>query len=97
MKTPGALNDKKVLWLHDSFGNAMRPFMRATFSEILHIHPDLMPPDKLSAIVESYKPNYVIVTAVERSFIYSLNVQYYAMRPWSQTLWGGNRKPVVDD
>jgi hypothetical protein len=81
MKTPSALNQKKVLWLHDSFGNALNPFMRATFSDILHIHPGFMGPDKLAETVKSYKPDYVIVTAVERSFIYFLNTQYYASPP----------------
>lgn len=78
MKTSNALNQKKVLWLHDSFGIGMYGFMRATFSDILHIHPQNISQDALAALVKSYKPDYVIVTVVER---HALTKTYNGMPP----------------
>jgi alginate O-acetyltransferase complex protein AlgJ len=37
-KNPEALNSAKVLWLRDSFGGPITPYMSATFSEVLQIH-----------------------------------------------------------
>ncbi|MEN3931523.1 hypothetical protein WJT86_10690 [Microvirga sp. W0021] len=65
-KTSNSLNQKKVLWLHDSFGIWMYPFMEATFSEILHVHPKNSNPQAIMEMAKSFKPDYVIVTNVER-------------------------------
>lgn len=62
-----ALNKKKVLWLRDSFGRALSPFMAATFSEVLQIHYDAADPAQLAKLVERFKPDYVFVTVVERA------------------------------
>lgn len=66
VKSPNALNQKRVLWLRDSFGNAMAPFMAATFSETLHVHYDKVDPALFSSLIDSYKPDYVFITVVER-------------------------------
>lgn len=61
-----ALNQKRVLWLRDSFGNAMAPFMAATFSETLQLQYDAADPVLFARLVDTYKPDYVFVTVVER-------------------------------
>ena len=67
VKSKHALNDKKVLWLRDSFGTAMAPFMAATFSETLQIHYETADTALLARLVETFKPDYVFVTVVERA------------------------------
>ena len=66
LKTKNALNQKRVLWLHDSFGVAMAPFMAATFSDILWLHYDDASPAQLAQLVETYAPEYVFISVVER-------------------------------
>jgi hypothetical protein len=66
VRSKNALNQKKVLWLHDSFGNAMSPFMAATFSETLQLHYNRTNPTQLAKLVETYKPDFVFITVVER-------------------------------
>ena len=66
VKSKHALNKKKVLWLRDSFGGAMSPFMAVTFSETLQLHYDVTNPKSFAKLVESYKPDYVFITVVER-------------------------------
>lgn len=63
-----ALNTMKVLWLRDSFGDGMEPFMNATFSNIFqqHYQAVMATPAVMTRIVKTYKPDLVIVTAVER-------------------------------
>ena len=67
VKSEHALNQKKVLWLRDSFGAAMAPFMAATFTETLQIHYDEATPVLFARLVNDYKPDYVFITVVERS------------------------------
>ncbi|MFC6335479.1 hypothetical protein GIR22_08650 [Pseudomonas sp. CCM 7891] len=66
VRSEGALNNKRVLWLRDSFGSAMSPFMSATFSEILQAHHKRVKPASVAELVKKFKPDYVIVTNVER-------------------------------
>lgn len=66
VRSTQALNTKKVLWLRDSFGAAMAPFMAATFSDTLQVHYLALPPDALATLVERYQPHYVFITVVER-------------------------------
>ena len=68
----GALNANRVLWLRDSFGNALSPFMAATFEEVLQVHvSDAFGSKKRKArfaeLVQTWRPDYVFVTVVERS------------------------------
>jgi alginate O-acetyltransferase complex protein AlgJ len=67
VKSKNALNNKKVLWLRDSFGTALSPFMAATFTETLQIHYKKTRPLKFARLVKTFKPDYVFVTVVERN------------------------------
>ena len=68
VKSPNALNAARVLWIRDSFGQAMSPLMAATFSDVLQIGtaaalgPDLV----LAQLIDEFKPDYVLFTVVER-------------------------------
>jgi len=66
VKSKNALNRKKILWLRDSFGYAMAPFMAATFSETLQLQNTDGDSDSLARLVDVYHPDYVFVTVVER-------------------------------
>ncbi|SFN39792.1 SGNH hydrolase-like domain-containing protein, acetyltransferase AlgX [Nitrosospira briensis] len=66
VKSKNALNQKRVLWLRDSFGTAIAPFMAATFSETVQLHYDAAHPEVFARLVEVYKPDYVFITVVER-------------------------------
>ena len=66
VKSKHALNQKRVLWLRDSFGSAMAPFMAATFTETLQLHYDETDPARFARLVDNYKPDYVFITVVER-------------------------------
>lgn len=64
-----ARNKAKVLWLRDSFGTAMSPFMAASFSDVVQLHYFGSNPEWLYEVIKTYKPDYVFVTSVERSII----------------------------
>jgi hypothetical protein len=66
VKAKNGLNRKRVLWLRDSFGAAIAPFMAATFTETLQVHYNVVNPERLVQLVDTYRPNYVFVTVVER-------------------------------
>ena len=68
VKSVGALNNKRVLWLRDSFGTSMSPLMAATFSEVLQLHWrfSIRQGGNLAQLVDEFKPDYVFVTVVER-------------------------------
>lgn len=71
VKSKYALNQKRVLWLRDSFGTAISPFMSATFSDVLQLHYDDVNPSVFEKLVTSFKPDYVFVTVVERQALKS--------------------------
>ena len=66
VKSKYALNQKRVLWLRDSFGVAISPYMAATFAETLQLHYALANPVLFAQLVDTYKPDYVFITVVER-------------------------------
>lgn len=68
VRSSNALNNKKVLWLRDSFGDSMSLMMEATFSDVLqlHWHEAVKPGGRLVQLVDSWKPDYVFFTVVER-------------------------------
>lgn len=68
VKSPNALNNKRVLWLRDSFGNAMSPLMAATFTDVLQLHwvEGLKSTERFVSLIEEFKPDYIFVTVVER-------------------------------
>lgn len=74
IKNTKALNNRKVLWLRDSFGTAVADYMAATFSEIVQYHYHYANPDSLMKLVEKFKPDYVFITAVERQLLTSQRV-----------------------
>ena len=69
VRTDGALNRRRVLWLRDSFGTSMAPWMAATFSDVLQLHWEVAfgPDGRLAGLIEDWKPDYVFVTVVERA------------------------------
>lgn len=69
VQSVGALNNKKVLWLRDSFGTALSPLMAATFSEVLQLHWEeaIKPEGRFLQLLEDWKPDYVFFTVVERA------------------------------
>jgi hypothetical protein len=83
IKSPDALNNKKVVWLRDSFGTAMSKLMAVTFSETLQVHHGRVSPNEIRKIISAYKPDYVIVTVVERNAM-SKVFQYDAMNQTNQ-------------
>lgn len=69
IKSSGALNSKKVLWLRDSFGSSLSPLMAATFSDVLQLHwgQAMKQGGEFAKLVKEWKPDYVFVTVVERA------------------------------
>lgn len=68
VKSSGALNNKKVLWLRDSFGTSLSPLMAATFSDVIQLHwsEALKSGGPFTRLVDDWQPDYVFVTVVER-------------------------------
>lgn len=64
--TAKALNNYKVLWLRDSFGTAMSPYMLRAFGNVLQIHYGKITPSEIKRLVANYKPDFVFITGVER-------------------------------
>lgn len=72
----GAQNNKKVLWIRDSFGTALSPYMSRVFSNTVQVHYDHLNQEKLVKLVDEFKPDYVFVTIVERSIDGGLPFEY---------------------
>jgi hypothetical protein len=66
IKSQNSLNQKKVLWIHDSYGDCLYPYMAATFSEILQAHFFYLGGVELKHLVQTFKPDYVFVSVVGR-------------------------------
>jgi hypothetical protein len=66
VKSKYALNKRRVLWLRDSFGTAMAPFMAATFADVVQMHYGATDSFPLTWLVDTYKPDYIFITVVER-------------------------------
>lgn len=66
-----ALNPLRVLWLRDSFGTALSGYFARTFSEVIQVHPGKALHDnrRYAALLETYRPDLVIVTLVGRSYL----------------------------
>lgn len=62
-----AVSNKKIIWLRDSFGNAMSPYMAQFFSETVQLHYGHATSHWLAKAIKEYQPDYVLITAVERS------------------------------
>lgn len=70
--SPQALNNIKVLWLRDSFGTALSPYMAMVFADTLQVHPQRISGSELVSILDRYQPDYVLVTLVERNLPFSI-------------------------
>lgn len=70
-----ALNRMRVLWLRDSFGKSLSPFMASTFSETIQQHwIEVLDDDsKLNEMINTYKPDLVLFTIVGRSYFDIVN------------------------
>jgi alginate O-acetyltransferase complex protein AlgJ len=66
VKSQHALNQKKVMWLRDSYGTAMSPYMAATFTETLQVDYRKTDPDLFARLVDTFKPDYVFIAVAER-------------------------------
>lgn len=66
VRSKHALNQKRVLWLRDSFGVALAPLMAATFTETLQLHYLFTNPALFSKLIDTFKPDFVFITVVER-------------------------------
>jgi alginate O-acetyltransferase complex protein AlgJ len=68
VKSKGALNHTRVLWLRDSFGSALSPLMAATFTDVLQLHwsEGFKSPERFIQLVDEFRPDYVFFTVVER-------------------------------
>ena len=66
--SPGALNRAKVVWVRDSFGQALSPLMAATFTDVVQVSTAtaLGPDVPLARLIDDWRPDYVIFTVVER-------------------------------
>ncbi len=70
LKSEASLNKAKVLWISDSFGTSMNPYMTTMFSDIVKIHASTgMFTDAFADIVKEWRPDFVFITRVERSII----------------------------
>ena len=69
VKNDNALNDITVLWLHDSFGRAMSPYMHSTFSTVVHQHYGYAFKDMeyFQGLVDRIKPDLILLSSVERN------------------------------
>mgnify|MGYP006140213497 FL=1 len=73
--TAEATNSRRVLWLRDSFGTELSPFMASAFEEIvqLHWHKAMEGEARLfKQLVRQWKPDAVVFTVVERDALSSL-------------------------
>jgi len=67
IKTPLALNNRKVLWFSDSFGDSMGYYMTAMYSDVLKTHHIIFnKPEVVAELVKEWKPDLVFITTVER-------------------------------
>jgi hypothetical protein len=73
VKSSNALNEKKVLWLRDSFGKALSPLMAMTFSETLQIDYRLLNKNKkmMNRLLEEYQPDLILLSVVERNLTWA--------------------------
>ncbi len=73
-----ALNDLTILWLHDSFGRAMSPYMHLTFREITHQHYSYAFENMLNfeQLAKDTNPDIIIISVVERNaFVFGAFMQ----------------------
>lgn len=64
-----AINQRRVLWFRDSFGDILSPLSAQMFSDVLHVYwGQAMKDDgRMAQLVKAFQPEIVIFTIVERS------------------------------
>jgi len=67
VRSPHALNPQRLLWLRDSFGSAMVPYLTATFGEVVEVDRGSTTAAQLAELVLRFKPDAVLTTVVERN------------------------------
>ncbi len=67
LRSPQALNARRLLWLRDSFGAGLTPYVAATWAEVVEVDRDGTSPEQLAAFVQRFRPDDVLVTVVERN------------------------------
>ncbi len=75
IETPEALNDLRVLWLRDSTGTALSPYLAATFKHLVHQKYTAISnsPKKLEKMIADFQPQLILITVIERSFLKHLS------------------------
>jgi alginate O-acetyltransferase complex protein AlgJ len=68
-ETKDALNPKRLMWVRDSFGTAMSPFLYGTFDEVLEVSFSQTNGAEFQQQIAVWKPDLVLVTMAERSVI----------------------------
>ncbi len=66
IRSPNALNAKRLLWLRDSFGEALLPYVAATFTDVVEVDRKRLSPGTFAAMVQRFKPDFVLDSVVER-------------------------------
>jgi len=76
IESVNALNEKRVLWLRDSFGTHLSPLFTVTFSQVVHWHygKSFKRQEMLRKLLEEFQPEIVIMTVVERGSIKALSI-----------------------
>ncbi len=69
IRNPNALNQRKLLWLSDSFGRAMDDMVLRTFSDVVRLHWRDVHQEGgwFVRLVQEWQPDVVLVTVAERS------------------------------
>jgi hypothetical protein len=65
--SPQALNARRLLWLRDSFGTALLPYLAATYGDVVQVNRASTTPAQFAALVLRFKPDAVLVSVVERN------------------------------
>ncbi len=65
--SPHALNRSRLLWLRDSSGAALVPFVAATFREVIEVDRASTSSAQWAALVRRLRPDAVLVSVVERN------------------------------
>lgn len=67
IRSPAALNAGRLLWVRDSFGSALLPYVAATFAEVIEVDREAISPAQLAEFVRRFKPDSVLVSVAERN------------------------------
>ncbi|MCF4175265.1 alginate O-acetyltransferase AlgX-related protein [Vibrio sp. McD22-P3] len=67
-ENPLALNNKKLLYLRDSFGDANSIYFQNTFNKTIQVHYNNLVGNELLGLIHSEKPDVLIYQVVERGF-----------------------------